>query len=1618
MLRQVRISLIALYTSFLLTGPIGSSSQAGNFSMSLPTAINSLILTADDSSETDSGVVINEIHHNPDIKTELVEFIELYNTMAVDIDLTGWYFTNAISYQFPAGSILPAGGYIVVAQNPAGINAKWNSGRSVIPPSLIFGPFEGKLGNNGDKIVLYNAAGYQIDKVEYQLGFPWPTVGDAVSINQPGTGYSIQLINPYLDNDLAGSWRSAYPTMAALNASVYTDNPPPHIRQVKHSPKQPKSGQVVTITAKVTDEDGVFAVFLSYQIVEPGRYISLQDSQYYTNWTDLTMHDAGLNGDAVAGDDIYSVQIPGTIQVHRRLIRYRISVYDNGARSLMVPYMDDPQPNFAYFVYDGVPAWYGADRPGVTPVVKYDSNVMNSLPVYHLITKKSDVENCTWLEKYSGDEYKWYGTLVYGGDVYDHIVYRARGGVWRYSMGKNMWKFNFNRGHRFQARDDYGKKYKTKWDKLNFSACIQQGSFGQRGEQGMFEALTFKLFNMAGVPASYTNWLEFRVIDEQNENGTLNAAHPPLTSSGTQYDGDFWGLYMTIEQMDGRFLDEHDLPDGNLYKMDQAYSNGFKLNNQGPTAVTDGSDVSSFRSGYQSSRSTDWWGTHVNLDAYYGLYSIYNAVHHGDITSKNHFFYQNPEPTTNEWGMNNLWWQLVWDVDLTWTCYYGSMSDPFSRSGILNYPEISIACKNRVREITDLLFNPDQTGQLIDEFAAVIDDPDGGLSIVDADRAMWDYHWVVGNGAYPRYLDQQASFKAGQGRFYQEAVNRGYQRSFAGMVQVMKDFVAERGSYMNSISNDSAIPRTPTVTATCPSTFPINSLTFQTSPFSDPQGSSTFVAAKWRIAEVAPGSQVAAAQTNGTVLIDEGQQWKYFKGTREPSSTQGSPWRQIGFDDSSWLTGETPIGYGETFIVTNLSDMRGRYSTVYFRKKFEVSDLDAIDKLLLDAKYDDGVNIWINGVLALSGNTPSAELPYNATVNNRSENHDFTTYTLTDPGSYLVEGTNVVAAQVINAYLSDSSDCFFDVRLTGQIDQASEPPATPPAYSREPGKYEIDSVWESDEITDATDTSIKIPASEVKVGRTYRVRCRMEDNSGRWSHWSYPVQFVTSEPMSAGILEDLRITEVMYNPPAPPAGDPTDKEEFEFVELKNIGDENLDLSYVSFADGINFDFSSGNITSLGHGQFVLVVKNRAAFLSRYGTNLSPRIAGEYSGKLSNSGETIALEDFWNSTIVQFEYNDGWSWPLAADGGGHSLVPLDSALLNESAGSLNYGGNWRASTYIGGSPGAEDSEPQTSVVLNEIKAHTDFIDPQFPQHDSDDWIELYNTTSASINLNHWYLSDDISEPKKWAIPSVAIAAHSYISFDEVTGFHNPISTGFGLNKAGEQVILSYLPGTSEDRIVDSVRFKGQLLNESLGRLPDGGRYWLQMAPSRDSANNGSDQHIVIDEIMYHPANENEAEYVEIYNPKSRRIYLENSDGSWRLDGAVDYTFASNTSIPAYGRLIVVGFDPYSQADMLADFIAAYNTELLTAGVDITGPWSGNLSNAGERLALEMPQAPDLPDDPVSWVIVDEVIYADVSPWPKTPDGAGEALQRISDDQYYSGNDPDNWQASSPTPASNP
>ena len=503
-------------------------------------------------------------------------------------------------------------------------------------------------------------------------------------------------------------------------------------------------------------------------------------------------------------------------------------------------------------------------------------------------------------------------------------------------------------------------------------------------------------------------------------------------------------------------------------------------------------------------------------------------------------------------------------------------------------------------------------------------------------------------------------------------------------------------------------------------------------------------------------------------------------------------------------------------------------------------------------------------------------------------------------------------------------------------------------------------------------------------------------------------------------LDSLRITEIMYNPAEPSVAEQIvtlDNEEFEFIELKNIGTETLDLNTVSFVkiidntdplniitEGIDFDFSTSNVTSLAPGEFAIVVENQAAFDARYpGISNTSVFAGQYTGGLGNTGERIKLID-GNDIIIDFAYDNSRGWPQAADGAGHSLVPLDAALPNQNIGSVEYGGNWRASGFINGSPGMDDPEPERTVVINEIMAHTD--DPVF---ETNDWVELYNKMNQPVNLDNWFLSDDSDTLRKWAIPdTTTIAANGLVDFEEVAD-----GLSFGLNKAGETLFLSYMPGPDGDpqnRVVDVIRFKGQENETSLGRFPDGGDYWFAQPPTQGTTNQSPNSDIVISEIMYHPL-DGDREYIILENPTDDQIQLQNIDGTWRLTGGITFSFDNLTAIAAHDILYVVGFDPSITADLEA-FQTTYETGPLIPEVDIVGPYLGFLSNSGERISLERPQAPDDPliDPSLSWVIVDEVIFFDQAPWPLGADGTGEALERISPDQ--SGNDPDNWQATEP------
>lgn len=613
------------------------------------------------------------------------------------------------------------------------------------------------------------------------------------------------------------------PTPGAQNSS-FAANAPPQMRQLTQSVQQPTSGQTVTITMKVTDPDGVQSVNLEYQAVDAGAYIRMTDASYNAGWNTLAMHDDGLNGDATAGDGVYSVVMPASLQVNRRLMRYRITATDVLGASIRGPYADDPQPNFAYFVYDGVPDYTASLRPGVAPNVVYSGAKLDDIATYHLIANATDVQNSQYNGQYN--EVLFRGTIVYDGVVYDHVEFRNRGVASTYAVGKNKWKIEFLTGHELMARDNYGNLYAEPWDEINVLPGTNPWWRNDVSTDGtvLFEPAAFKLYELAGAPAPHTTYFNFRVIDAASEAGA------------DQYAGDYWGLYIGIEQPDGSFLDERGLPDGNVFNMHGSVFGATTQRHQGDNSPTDRSDLAAFLAGVNGGAQTlAWWQANLNWDAYFAWNIINHVANNSDIRPDENVNYYHNEA-------DGKWYVIPWDLDLSFedAPHFGNpvTNRENIRKLLDTYPVARLAYENRLREVTDLLLASGDAAKVVQELAGILTLGTGDLTIVNANQAQWDYN--------PQKVKKGIWYKN-----FNPALLPS--ESFAGMSTYMQNYVSLGGygyNFLQGRGNDAGIPATPTISYVGAPGFAVDGLVFQTTPYSDPQGAGTFAKMEWRLAEV------------------------------------------------------------------------------------------------------------------------------------------------------------------------------------------------------------------------------------------------------------------------------------------------------------------------------------------------------------------------------------------------------------------------------------------------------------------------------------------------------------------------------------------------------------------------------------------------------------------------------------------------------------------------------------------------------------------------------------------------------------------------------------------------
>lgn len=152
----------------------------------------SVFLSAVLPARADSVVVFNEVMYHPAANEPGLEWVELHNQNAVDVDLGGWRLTGGIDYTFPEGTVIRGRGHLVVAVSPGTLMA-------VTSATNVLGPFSGRLSNNGEELRLRDINNRIMDSLNYGVDGEWPAGAD-------GGGVSLAKRHPNLTSDVAENW--------------------------------------------------------------------------------------------------------------------------------------------------------------------------------------------------------------------------------------------------------------------------------------------------------------------------------------------------------------------------------------------------------------------------------------------------------------------------------------------------------------------------------------------------------------------------------------------------------------------------------------------------------------------------------------------------------------------------------------------------------------------------------------------------------------------------------------------------------------------------------------------------------------------------------------------------------------------------------------------------------------------------------------------------------------------------------------------------------------------------------------------------------------------------------------------------------------------------------------------------------------------------------------------------------------------------------------------------------------------------------------------------------------------------------------------------------------------
>ncbi|MFO1513185.1 MAG: lamin tail domain-containing protein [Verrucomicrobiota bacterium] len=532
---------------------------------------------------------------------------------------------------------------------------------------------------------------------------------------------------------------------------------------------------------------------------------------------------------------------------------------------------------------------------------------------------------------------------------------------------------------------------------------------------------------------------------------------------------------------------------------------------------------------------------------------------------------------------------------------------------------------------------------------------------------------------------------------------------------------------------------------------------------------------------------VATVAVRAVDIFSTNSVWRFRKGTSE-ASTPVTTWRFPSFNDASagFTDLPAPFWYGDVYPGgTQLTDMQNNYSCLFLRRPFMIGNAAQVNSLRLRAFVDDGFIAWINGVEVARVNVPLGEPVYNATfATNVAEPVPLIDYPLPTPSGYLTTGTNVLSVQVFNT-ASGSSDLGFDAALDVTITET--PVIAPTIVNVSPSTGTVTSL-----------TSVSVTFSEPITGLAaddFLINGEPADSmsvAGNTYTFGFPQPVFGTVQItwqSGHGITDLATPPNAFNAAAPGA-----TWQYNLVDVVPPIVANL--------------FPPPNLT--------------VGLLSQIEVTFSETVAGLNASDLLING-LPATNVIFTGGIYTFGF------PAPAPGtvnvtwaSGHGIT--DTAVSPNAFA----GGSW-SYTY-------EPNAPLPDLVINEFLAgnvSTNGLKDE--DGELQDWIEIRNRGTNTINLNGWSLSDDAELPGLWTFPARTLAPNSYLVVfasgkdRRSTNVTARLHTNFKLGNPGEYLGL-YTPDSPRGLKHGFMPYPEQRNDFSYGYDPgDNERYFATPTP---------------------------------------------------------------------------------------------------------------------------------------------------------------------------------------------